>query len=424
MPRRAAGLTAVKVDKPKKPGRFGDGSGLYLLVRPDFTKFWLFRYTPSGGKLREMGLGRAGSARGEVKLADARERAAGLYAQVRAGIDPLAQREADAIEAKAVAQDKLITSITLRAAAERYIAAHEPAWKNPKHRQQWHNSLTSYVDPVCGDIPVGEIQTAHVLAVLEPIWRAKPETASRVRGRLEAILDYSKARGWRSGENPAAWKGHLALTLPARGKIAPVQHHAALPWQEIGEFVRDLRQQKGIAARALEFVIMTAGRTSEIIEATWAEIDMVAGIWTIPASRMKAGREHRVPLAEPALALLRAMAEIRISGEPGEFIFPGQLAYHPLSNMALAMVLRRMKRLDLTVHGFRSCFRDWCAESTSFPSEVAEMALAHAVGNKVEAAYRRGDLFEKRVLLMAAWADFVEQPRGKAMANVTAIRAA
>ncbi len=424
MPRRAAGLTAIKVDKPKKPGRFGDGNGLYLLVRPDFTKFWLFRYTPPGGKMREMGLGRAGNARGEVKLADARERAAGLYAQVRAGIDPLAQREADAIEAKAVAQHKLIASTTFRAAAERYIAAHEPAWKNPKHRQQWHNSLTSYVDPVCGDIPVGEIQTAHVLAVLEPIWRAKPETASRVRGRLEAILDYSKARGWRSGENPAAWKGHLALTLPARGKIAPVQHHAALPWQEIGEFVRDLRQQKGIAARALEFVILTAGRTSEIIESRWAEIDLATRIWTIPASRMKAGREHRVPLAEPALALLRVMNEFRISGDPVEFIFPGQLVYHSLSNMALAMVLRRMKRADLTVHGFRSCFRDWCSEATAYPAEVAEMALAHVVANRVEAAYRRGDLFEKRVQLMAAWADFVEQPRGKAMANVTAIRAA
>jgi integrase len=408
MPRRAAGLTAAKV-RTAAPGRYGDGNGLYLLVRSPEARFWLFRYTIAG-RMREMGLGRAGADAAAVPLAEARAKAAELHRAVRAGSDPLQQRAVAAAAARAAEQEATIRSITFSAVADRFLAAHEAGWRNPKHQSQWRNTLQTYAHPHVGDLAVADVDTAHVLSVLEPIWHKKPETASRIRGRLEAVLDYAKVRGWREGENPARWRGHLDHLLPSRAKVAPVEHHAALPWGEIGAFVARLREQPGIAASALEFVILTAARTGEALGATWAEIDMKAAVWTVPAPRMKAKKEHRVPLSDAALAVLRAMAGLRTTDDPGAYVFPGARPRKPLSIMAMAMVLRRMDRGDLTVHGFRSTFRDWAAEATSYAREVAEAALAHALPDKVEAAYRRGDLFEKRKRLMEEWATFCERP--------------
>ncbi|MBN8890987.1 MAG: hypothetical protein BGP12_12380 [Rhodospirillales bacterium 70-18] len=437
MPRKAAGLTALQV-RTAKPGRYGDGNGLYLLVRSKEARFWLFRYTPAGGKMREMGLGRAGSGDDCVSLADAREKAAGLHGLVRAGVDPLAQREADAAAGKAAAQDAAVKAISFKDASARYIAAHEPSWANPKHRQQWTNTLATYADPHFGDVPVSGVGTAHVLAALEPIWTAKPETASRVRGRVEAVLDYAKARGWREGENPAAWKGHLSMTLPARAKVAAVEHHPALPWQQVGAFLTALRSRASIAARALEFGILTAARSGEVMGARWGEIDLAERVWTVPAARMKAGREHRVPLSGAALAVLDGMAKLRRTDSPDGFVFPGAAPGKGLSVMALDMAVRRMNKTDkpdalppwrgaggraVVPHGFRSTFRDWAAETTAYPNEVVEMALAHAVGDKVEAAYRRGDLFDKRRRLMDEWAGFCERSRKVQGDNVAVLRA-
>jgi integrase len=423
MPRRAAGLSAAKVAKAG-PGRYGDGDGLYLLVRDNGTRFWVFRYTPPGGKMREVGLGRAGTDRNAVGLAEARDKAGTLYRMVRAGIDPLAKRDADAAAAKSMAQDAAIRAVTFRQAAVEYIASHEAAWNNPKHRQQWTNTLEAYAFPHFGDIPVAGVETAHVLAALQPIWTTKPETASRLRGRIEAVLDYGKAKGLRSGDNPAAWKGHLALTLPARAKLAKVEHHAALPWQEVGAFMEALQAQAGVGALALRFAILTAARTGEVIGATWGEIDLGAALWTVPAGRMKAGREHRVPLSAPALAVLGEAAKLRTTAAPSAPVFPGAIAGKGLSNMAMLTLLRRMERGDLTAHGFRSSFRDWAAETTAYPSEVVEMALAHAVGDKVEAAYRRGDLFEKRRRLMAAWASHCEAVPASSSNGIVPLRVA
>jgi integrase len=424
MPRRAEKLTAAGV-RNAKPGRYGDGNGLYLFVRSVDARFWVFRYTPRGGKMREMGLGRAGDDRAAVSLASARDKAAELHKLVRAGIDPLAKREADEAAAKAAAQDAAARAHTFRQAAKKFIEAHEAGWKNEKHQDQWRNTLATYAYTHMGDIPVADVSTTHVLAVLEPIWRTKPETATRVRGRIEKVLDYAKAMGWRSGENPAAWKGHLALTLPARSKVAKVQHHAALPWPEIAAFMVQLREQAGTSARALEFAILTAARSGEVLGARWNELDMAAKLWTVPAERMKAGREHRVPLSTAALAVLKEMSALRIDEAPAAFVFPGGKGSRPLSNMALSMTLRRMKHGDITPHGFRSCFRDWAGEATNTPREVAEAALAHTLESKTEAAYARGDLFEKRRRLMDAWAAFCAKPpkqRGEVI-TLAAIRA-
>ena len=404
MPVRAKGLTAQQV-KHAAVGRHGDGDGLYLLVRKPEIAFWLFRFTRLG-RMREMGLGRARGDKNAVSLADARKAANKLHAMVREGRDPLADREAAAAIAKAEAQIAAVKGITFQAVAEGYIKSHEAGWRNSKHSAQWGATLKTYVYPHFGDVPVAQVATEHVLAALQPIWNTKPETAARVRGRIESILDYAKARQWREGENPAVWRGHLAKLLPSRSKVAPVQHHAALPWAEIGAFMAALRKQSGFSARALEFTILTAARSGETLGATWLEIDLAAKTWTIAGSRMKAGREHRVPLSEPALELLGGMAKIRASDEQSAYVFPGMLKNRPLSIMAMTMVLRRMGRGDITPHGFRSTFRDWTAEKTSYPNEVAEAALAHVVGDKVEAAYRRGDLFEKRRALMEDWGLF------------------
>jgi integrase len=408
-----------------KPGAHADGGNLYLRVtapakagEPGSGK-WTLRYMLAG-KAREMGLG-AYDEKGKrgLTLAQARDAAGDAQRLLRDGVDPLAHRQAEAEAAAARAAEAAAKAQRFRDVATLYIEAHEPGWRNGKHRAQWRATLDAYAYPKIGDMAVGDITTNHVLGCLNPIWTTKPETATRLRGRIEAVLDYAAARNWRSGQNPARWRGHLSNLLPRRSKVAPVEHHAALPWQDMGAFMATLRQQPGTAARALEFCILTATRTGETIGARWSEVDMDAAVWTVPASRMKARREHRVPLSEAALAVLRAMTPLR--PEAGDsFVFPGGKADRPLSSMAMLMLLRRMKRGDLTVHGFRSAFRDWCEEATSTPHAVSEAALAHTIGDKVEAAYRRGDLFAKRARLMADWADYC----AKAPAEVVALPAA
>jgi integrase len=355
--------------------------------------------------MREMGLGRARGPNA-VGLAKVRERAGELHRMVKAGLDPLAERDAAAVAEQAEAEVAAQRAITFREVAEDYIANQAAGWGNPKHRAQWGTTLATYAYPHLGNTPIAAVTTKHVMAVLAPIWQAKPETAVRVRGRIEAVLTAATVRGLRTGENPARWRGHLAELLPARNKVAPVQHHAALPWPELPAFYLRLQAADGLGARALEFAILTAARSGEALGAIWAEIDLDAALWTIPASRMKAARAHRVPLSKPAVALLRKLATIK----EGEYVFAGQRAGKPLSNMAPTMTMRRLKRGDMTPHGFRSTFRDWAAETTAYPSEVVEMALAHAVGDKVEAAYRRGDLFEKRCGLMEDWAAYCTRP--------------
>lgn len=419
MPRKAAGLTAAGVRK-LGPGQYVDGNGLRLLVRDTGARFWLFRYTIAG-KTREMGLGRAGHEPGSVPLSEARATAGELHRLVKAGTDPLAKRQADEAAAKAAAQVEATRAITFRTVAESYIAAHAVAWRHDKHLAQWGSSLRLYAYPHMGEVPVAEVTTEHVMAALAPIWETKSETASRVRGRIECVLDYAKTRAWRTGENPARWRGHLDNVLPARGKVRKVEHHAALPWTEAGAFMATLRDQAGTGALALRFAILTAARTSEVLGARWSEIDMQGATWTVPAARMKAGAEHRVPLSAPALNVLNEVAALRLTESADAFLFPSAVAIRSLSNMTMTAVLRRMKRTDLTVHGFRSTFRDWTAETTDFAREVAEVALAHTLGDKVEAAYRRGDLFGKRRELMEAWGEFCARPYVKPNSRVVAL---
>jgi integrase len=405
MARMLGRLSAVRVQSIRKRGYYGDGGGLYLRVAPGGAKGWIFRY---GGRdrRRDMGLGGYPA----ISLAKARELAGDCRSVLAAGLDPIAARN----EKRAVAAVEAAKAMTFGDCATAYINAHEAGWRNSKHRQQWKNTLATYVIPVVGKLPVSAVDTALVLKVLEPIWTRKPETASRVRGRTEAVLDWAKARGYRTGENPARWRGHLDHLLPAKAKVRKVEHHAALSYARIGAFLAALRKQNGIAARALEFLVLTATRTGETLGGTWNEVDMGAKLWTIPAGRMKAGKEYRVPLSDAALALLEQMHDIRHS----DYVFPGGRDRRPLSETSLLMLLRRMGHGDITAHGFRSTFRDWAAERTSFPREVAEMALAHAIPDAVEAAYRRGDLFDKRRKLMQAWADFCAKPshRGEVVA--------
>jgi integrase len=299
--------------------------------------------------------------------------------------------------------------VTFEEAAARYVKAHAAGWRSAKHAAQWDSTLRLYAFPRFGKLPVQAIDTAMVINAVEPLWADKTETASRLRGRIEAVLDWATARGLRTGDNPARWKGLLENLLPAKPRVKRVQHHAALPYAEIGAFVAELRRQPGEAARALEFTILTAARTGETIGATWDEIDLKAAVWIVPAGRIKAGKEHRVPLVPRVLEILRQTPEAARKG----YLFAGRRLNAPLSNMAMLALLERMGRDDLTVHGFRSTFRDWAAEQTNYPREVAEMALAHAIGDKVEAAYRRGDLFERRRRMMAEWAKFIDAPKAK-----------
>ncbi len=403
--RRSNGLTAMQVSGLKRPGRYGDGLGLWLQVSRWSTKAWLFRFTRDG-RARSMGLGAVHT----VSLAEAREAALQCRKLLRDGIDPIEARAAERMAARIEAARVL----TFKTCAEAYIKAHEAGWKNAVHRRQWPSTMKAYVYPIIGELSVDAIDTALVLKVLEPIWTEKSETATRVRGRIEAVLDWAKAREFRDGDNPARWKGHLDKLLPARSKVARVRHHPALPYQDIPAFMEALRARDGIGARALEFVIMTATRTSETIKTKWSEIDVDERAWTIPAERMKGDREHRVPLSDRALVILADLPR------EADFVFPGAREAAPLSNMAMLKVLKSMGHDDLTVHGFRSTFRDWAAETTAYPAHVAEMALAHAVSDQVEAAYRRGDLFEKRRKLMADWSAYCALSTGGG--DVIAIR--
>ncbi len=393
MARRLNKLTALAVEKKKEPGRYADGGGLYLQIGPSGSKSWLYRYTVDG-QAREMGLGSLNA----VSLSDARTKAADCRKARDRGLDPILARKAD----QAAARLSAAKSISFKECAEAYVDAHQATWRNAKHADQWRTTLRTYAEPTFGDLPVQDIDLTLVLKVLEPIWNAKPETATRLRGRIEAVLNWATVRGYRQGDNPARWRGHLDKVLPARGKVRAVKHHPALPYDEIGTFLDSLRAQDGIAARALEFLILTAARTNEVTGARWREFDLAEKVWTVPASRIKAKREHRVPLSPRAQAIVSALKHD--DQEDQGFVFEGARSGKPLSNVSLLAVLKRMKRTDITAHGFRSTFRDWAAERTSFPREVAEMALAHAIGNKVEAAYRRGDLFNKRRRMMDAWA--------------------
>lgn len=391
-------LTAMQVQKLSKPGYHADGAGLHLCVKASGGKSWIFRYR-FGSKEREMGLGPLHT----VSLAEAREKALAQRKLLLEGVDPLAAKQASELQRK-LAEASVITFDT---AATSYIASHRAGWKNEKHAEQWANTLATYASPVFGSLPVADITTALVLRVLQPIWTTKTETASRVRGRVEKILDWCKTQGYRTGDNPAAWRGHLENLLSAPQKTKKVEHHPALPWREIGAFMQELRTMPGVAALATEFIILTNCRTSEAIEARWSEIDMEEKRWTIPAARMKAAKEHTIPLSDAALAVLqRAKAE----SKEIEFIFPGGKKDTPLSNMACLALLKRMGRSDLTVHGFRSSFRDWAGESTAHPREVIEHAMSHQLKDKAEAAYQRGSLLERRRVLMADWAQYCAQP--------------
>jgi integrase len=386
-------LTALAVSRESKPGLYADGGGLYLCVGRNGAKRWTFRFTLNGAA-HEMGFGGLN----KVRLADARKKASDARLLLSEGRNPLVHKQENATERATAEKQRLMT---FDQCAEAYISAHEIAWKNEKHRQQWRNTLATYASPVFGDLPVGDVNTDRVLKVIEPIWSKKAETASRVRGRIEVILDWARVRGYRFGENPARWRGHLSHLLPSRNKVRAVKHHAALSYTEISSFLEALRATDGAAALALEFLILTAARTSEVIYASWSEVDVKKQIWIVPAERMKTRREHRVPLSAAAVAVLTRAKDLE-----GDYIFPGRAPDAPLSNMALLMLLGRMNHGHITAHGFRSTFRDWAAEQTSFSNEVVEMALAHAIESKTEAAYRRSDLFEKRSALMTAWADF------------------
>lgn len=390
-------LTAKQLDSIKEFGKYEDGNGLRLIVRAS-GKTWVFRYQLAG-KRREMGLG----AYPQIGLKDARTKAEEQRSIIRSGIDPLTKSRDDEAQSKEV----LLAAArraqnTLKFCALEYIEAHRPGWKNVKHVQQWHNTLTTYAFPFIGEKTIDEIDVDGVLQVLSPIWLSIPETSKRVRSRLELILDYAKAKKLRTGENPARWRGHLEKLLPSGRNHQQVRHHPAMPWSEAPSFMKKLQSISSDGSRLLEFVILTAVRTSEALNATWDEFDLKQAVWTIPADRMKAGVSQRVPLSPRVIEILDQQRKIGAI-----LVFQGRKQGRPLSNMTGLMLLRRMKLGHFTVHGFRSTFRDWCAEATSFPSEVAEMALAHTIENRVEAAYRRGDLFVSRSAMMNEWAEYL-----------------
>ena len=398
MPNTFGRLSALAVERAERPGSYSDGGGLYLHITDAGVKSWIYRFQINY-RIREMGLGPYTT----VSLAEARERAFECRKMSNDGIDPLEARR----RAKAEAALKVAKAMTFKQAAKAYLTSHEPSWQNPKHIEQWHSTLATYVEPILGHVRVGDIDTALVLKVIEPLWSTKTETASRVRGRIEAILNWASARGLRSPENPARWRGHLDKILPPKSRMRTVRHLPALPFNHVPDFFAALRERPAVAARALEFTILTAARSGEVIRARWNEMDLIAKVWTVPAERMKMRRLHRVPLSAPTIPILERIREIR-EPEYGDYVFPGSTR-PTLSDMSMIMLLRRMGHGDeLTTHGFRSSFRDWVSECTDFQGEVAEAALAHVIGDKVEAAYRRGDLFNKRRELMDAWGRYCE----------------
>ncbi|MBB4287914.1 tyrosine-type recombinase/integrase [Roseospira goensis] len=395
-------LTARQVATTTEPGLYADGDGLYLRVSPAGTRGWIYRYQ-IGGRRRDMGLGRTA----EVSLARARELAGEARALVRDGRDPIEAREAARAATAAEAAARAAPVHTVRAAAEALLAVRRPGWSSPKSAQAWEATLGRYVYPVIGDLDVAAVDTEAVLRVLTPLWAEVPETASRVRGRLEAILDYARVREWRGGDNPARWRGHLDHLLARPHDLAPVRHHRAVPWRAMPAVWQQVRAADGLGARALELVILTACRVGEVRWARWDEIDREARLWVIPAERMKARRAHRVPLTAPALDLLRRRWARRIERGPGaELVFPGQRRGRPISDMTLTTTCRRLG-LPAVPHGFRSSFRDWAAETTAESHEVCEAALAHAPRDRVVAAYQRGDLLDRRRRLMDAWAAYL-----------------
>ena len=394
MPKVAKQLSDRSVAALKTIGRHAVGGvpGLHLLVSAGYRS-WILRIQV-GEQRKDMGLGPYPA----VSLQEARDKARKIHDDLRSGLIPVSPRQ----QQRRILSAKAATDKTFRWCAEEYLKAKSSEWKNAKHRQQWENTLEAYAMPRLGHLAVSLIDLSHVLACLEPIWTSKNETASRLRGRIETVLDWAAVRKYRSGDNPARWKGHLDKLLAAPSKIQKVEHHPAIPVDDMSAFVRDLRVRSGVGARALEFLILTAARSGEVRGAAWEEIDLDKAIWTVPARRMKAGREHRVPLSTEALKLLKELP--RLAGS--ELVFPGTRGQE-LSVMTLPEVMRRMKA-DAVPHGFRSTFRDWAGEKTNFPRELAEQALAHTLENKVEAAYRRGDALEKRRQMMQEWAQFVE----------------
>jgi integrase len=397
-------LSAVAVARKKKPGRYSDGHGLYLRVseypnrdgKPQHSKGWVFRYQIAGHE-RMMGLG----ALHDVSLAQARALVRECRLLLVQGLDPIAARQAKRQGVRLAAARE----VTFKQCAEKYIAAHRASWRSTIHSEQWPRTLATYVYPTIGALAVADIDTALVLKCIEPIWREIPTTAMRVRGRIEAVLDWAKARDFRAGENPARWKGHLANLLPARTKLQGGNHRPALPYTQAPAFMAELRAREGIAARALEFTILTAARSNEAIGATWAEIDLMAKLWTVPAERMKTGRAHVVPLSDRTIKILQELP--RIAG--CNYLFPGAKAGQSINRFGMLELLRSM-RAGVSVHGIRSTFRDWCGDRTNYARDVVEAALAHRIADQVEAAYRRGTAIEKRRHLMNDWARYLAQP--------------
>ena len=407
-------LTALQI-KHAKEGMHADGSGLYLRVQASGAKSWIFRFQLKN-KRREMGIGTLAA----KPAPEARLEAAQLAAMIRNGIDPIEDRKAKA-ELVALESQKTAAAVTtFRQVATAYIDNHRASWKNAKHAQQWENTLEQYAGPIIGDKPVGEITTEEILSILQPLWITKTETASRLRSRIELVLSYAKALKLRHGENPAIWRGHLDAILPKESKVKKIQHQPALPYLQIADFMKKLRTTNGSGARALEFGILTATRSSEVRLAEWSEIDFETKLWTIPAVRMKAKREHWVPLSHQAIKLLENLPRV----EEDKFIFVGTRDKRPLSDMTLSAVIRRFNDVkdgqtppwidpsndrEVVPHGFRSTFRDWAAEVGHYPRELAEHALAHSLPDKVEAAYQRGTMLERRRPMMQAWSDYTTE---------------
>jgi integrase len=401
MARKSDLLTALTVDNALTalgPGLHYDGGGLYLQVSGAGGRSWIYRYR-AGKKLRDMGLGSA-----DVVSLKAARKAAGKWRSLRQdGVDPIAKRAADK------AQDHA-EGVTFKQAAEKYIAAYSPSWRNEKHKAQWESTLEAMVYPIIGGTPVGKVDTDAVLSILQPQWLSKAETMNRVRGRIEAVLDFARAKGWRQGENVARWAGHLRNLLPARSRKKRIQHHPSMPYAQAPGFMKKLLERDGITARCLEFVILNASRTTEATAAKRAEFDLEGRIWTIPAGRIKGEREHRVPLSDRAVEILKALW----SEHPrSDWAFPGNKGQH-LSNNSMLVLLDRMKHGDVTVHGFRSTFRNWSGEQTNYPREICELALAHVNSDETEAAYLRSDFFEKRRLLMRDWTVYLGASEKKA----------
>jgi len=416
MAKRVDRLTDRTVKALQSAGYHADGNGLYLCVKPSGAKSWILRYM-IGGKAREMGLG----GYPVFGLADARKKRDSERKRVSEGVDPIATREALQVAGKREKAIALARGTTFNDCASRFLSAKSIEWSNLKHRKQWQATLDTYAAPVFGELPVQVVDTDLVMKALTPLWTEKTETASRLRGRIEAVLDWATVSKFRSGENPARWRGNLDKLLPKPGKIAKVEHHPALPYRDVNAFLQLLAPLEATAARALEIVIYTALRTGEVIGAKWNEINLDAGVWIVPAERMKMKKEHRVPLSAPAVRVLQNLHALRIN----DCVFPSPNSTdgrpRPLSNMAMLTLLKRMKRTDITPHGFRSTFRDWAAEQTNFPREIAEASLAHSNNNATEAAYQRGDFFEKRAQLMNAWAKHCQTAPGE-VGSVTLIR--